>query len=79
MKKLSAEFIGWYGMIAILLAYVLVSFSFISSNNIFYQLLNLTGAFGVAYISFKKKAVQPGVLNAIWAFIALMAIINMLR
>lgn len=79
MKKLSAEVIGWYGLIAMLLAYILVSFSFISSSGIFYQLLNLTGAFGIAYISFKKKAVQPGVLNAIWAFIALMAIINILR
>lgn len=72
------EVFGWYGTIAIFLAYALNSFGIIDSSNIYYQLLNLTGAFGIVYISFKKKAYQPGVLNAIWALIALVAIIGIL-
>lgn len=72
------EIFGWYGTIAIISAYFLVSFSYIESTSISYQLLNLTGALGIVTISFYKKAYQPGVLNAIWAFIASVAIINII-
>lgn len=40
------EIIGWYGMGAILLAYALVSFNFLSVSSTIYQLLNFTGAAG---------------------------------
>lgn len=79
MKKNLIEIFGWYGMIAIVLAYALVSFSFISANSIWYQFLNGTGAVGIVIISLHKKAYQPGVLNIIWAVIALIAIINIVR
>lgn len=39
-------------------------------------MMNLTGALGIAYISFKKKAYQPGILDAVWAAIALVNIIG---
>jgi len=45
-KNLLDEIIGWYGMAAILSAYALVSFNFLSSFSIIYQLLNFTGAGG---------------------------------
>jgi hypothetical protein len=77
-QKLIDESIGWYGTCAIVLAYALVSFEFLSSSTFLYQILNGTGALGIAYISFKKKAYQPGVLNVIWAIIALIAIIRLL-
>ncbi|OGK13517.1 hypothetical protein A3A93_00310 [Candidatus Roizmanbacteria bacterium RIFCSPLOWO2_01_FULL_38_12] len=78
MKQRVIEIIGWYGTIAIVGAYALVSFSFIQSNSILYQLLNLTGAIGIALISLYKKAYQPGVLNIIWTIIALVAIIKII-
>jgi hypothetical protein len=77
-KKSINEIIGWYGAIAILLAYVLISFDVFNSSNIFYQSLNGTGAIGIVYHSFKKKDYQPGVLNIFWALIALFAIIRIL-
>jgi len=77
-KKIIDEVIGWYGTIAILLAYALLSFGIFTADNIYYQLLNGTGALGIVLISFKKKTYQPGVLNIIWAFIAFIAIINIL-
>ncbi len=77
-KNFIDEIIGWYGMAAILLAYGLVSFGFLSVSNIFYQVLNFTGAGGVAYISFKKQAKQPAILNVVWAIIALVAIVRVL-
>ena len=77
-QKLIDESIGWYGTCAIVLAYALVSFEVLSSSTFLYQILNGTGALGIVYISFKKKAYQPGVLNVIWAIIALIAIIRLL-
>jgi len=77
-KKIIDEIIGWYGTVAILLAYALLSFGIFTADNIYYQLLNGTGALGIVLISFKKKTYQPGVLNIIWAFIAFIAIINIL-
>lgn len=75
-KKIIDEIIGWYGTCAIVLAYALVSFGVLPASTFLYQILNGTGALGIVYISFKKKAYQPGVLNVIWAIIATVAIIK---
>lgn len=72
------ELFGWYGAIAIVLAYGLVSFSLLEPTDIIYQLLNGTGALGIVLVSFYKKAYQPGVLNIIWMVIAIVAILNIL-
>lgn len=72
------EFIGWYGVVAIVGAYALNSFDLIESNSISYQLLNLSGAIGVLSISFVKQAYQPAILNIIWAFIALVALLKII-
>lgn len=78
MKKSLIEILGWYGTIAIILAYILVSFSILPANSLWYQILNGTGAIGIVLISLYKKAYQPGILNIIWALIAIIAIINIL-
>lgn len=77
MAKFFNEIIGWYGAVAIVAAYALNSFGFISSVSIYYQLLNFTGALGIAYISFYKKAYQPAILNIVWGIIALAAIVKL--
>ncbi|MDB5238815.1 MAG: echA1 [Candidatus Parcubacteria bacterium] len=79
MKQKLIEIFGWYGTCAIVLAYILVSFSFTSSTSLIYQALNLTGALGIMAISFYKKTYQPGILNLIWFLVALIAIINIIR
>jgi len=66
--------VGWYGVLAILGAYTLVSFGVLNPLNLWYQLLNLTGAFAIIVHSFSKKDYQPGVLNIIWMIIAIIAI-----
>jgi len=73
--KIINELIGWYGTCVIVLAYALTSFKILSSSSFLYQMMNLTGALGIVYISFLKKAYQPGVLNIIWAIIAFVSII----
>ena len=72
------ESVGWYGAAAILLAYALVSFKVIPASGYAYQLLNLSGAIGIATISIVKKAQQPAVLNTVWAIIAFIAIVGLL-
>ncbi len=73
MRRL-VEFYGWYGMVAIVLAYALASFSVIKATGLVFQILNGTGALGIVFVSFQKKAYQPGVLNILWTLIALVAI-----
>jgi len=72
------EIIGWYGAIAIISAFAMVSFELTTPTSLLYQILNGTGALGIIYISFKKKAYQPGVLNVLWAIIAGAAVIRLL-
>lgn len=74
MKLSLIEAVGWYGMVAVVLAYALVSFAVLQASDLAYQLLNITGSIGLAVVSFKKKAYQPGVLNIVWTAIALAAV-----
>lgn len=78
MKKVILETIGWYGALAIFLAYVLVSYGVVQPDTYTYQILNLTGGIGIVVVSFWKKNYQPGVLNIIWSVIAASAIIMLL-
>jgi hypothetical protein len=79
MRKL-IELYGWYGMAAIVLAYALASFSVIDARGLAFQIMNGTGALGIVVVSFRRKAYQPGVLNILWALIAIVAIVkNLLR
>ncbi len=73
------EIIGWYGVIAILLAYALNSFTVLTAKSAPYQLLNLTGAIGIVLISLRKKAYQPATLNLIWMIIAIIALFKILQ
>jgi hypothetical protein len=72
------EIIGWYGTAAIMGAYASNSFGMLDATNIWYQILNGTGAVGIVLISIKKKAYQPATLNAIWTVIAIIGLIQIL-
>lgn len=78
MSKKWIEVIGWYGVVAILVAYLLISLDIIDSSNIFYSLLNLTGALGIMIDAWKQKNYQPAVLNFIWAFIAVFTLVKII-
>ncbi len=67
---------GWYGVIIIIGAYMLVSFSLMSPTGLLYQILNLTGAIGITIETYSKKDYQPFWLNLAWSLIALVAIIT---
>ncbi|MGH7928608.1 MAG: CBU_0592 family membrane protein, partial [Candidatus Binatia bacterium] len=44
MKRTLIEIVGWYGALAIITAYCLVSFQIVEATSTIFQLLNLTGA-----------------------------------
>lgn len=72
------EIFGWYGTIAIVGTYALISFSVMQSNSVFYQFLNLTGAIGIGCITLYKKVYQSAIVNIIWAIIAAVALVKLL-
>lgn len=77
IKNKIIELFSWYGVVATILAYILVSFSLVSPNGWLYQILNFTGALGITIETYYKKDYQPFWLNLIWALIALVAIGNL--
>jgi len=79
MKSNAISFVGWYGVCAILGAYILVSFGLIVTKSYAYQLLNLTGAIGIMLEAASKKDKQPVVLNIVWAAVALIALVQLFR
>jgi hypothetical protein len=76
-KNILYEIIGWYGTLAIILAYAGNSFNLITSNSLAYQLLNFTGAIGIITISLHKKVYQSVALNIVWGVVAIIAIAGM--
>ncbi len=78
MKNKITEILGWYGVIAVVGAYALLSLNILSSTSLLFQGLNLTGAIGIVIDALDDKNTQPAVLNIIWAIIALVAIIKIL-
>lgn len=78
MKSKAVSFAGWYGVLAILTAYALVSFDVVVVKGYVYQALNLTGALGIVIETVNKKDKQPAVLNGIWALVALVAIVRLI-
>jgi len=75
-KKSLIGMLGWYGVVATVVAYILVSFSLISPTAWVYQLLNFTGALGITVETYYKKDYQPFWLNFVWMLIAAVAIVG---
>ena len=72
------EIIGWYGVIALLGAYAMVSFGVIAANGVWFQTLNVTGAIGIVIEASAKKNWQPAVLNIVWAVIGIAVLIKII-
>lgn len=77
LKRKAAEAAGWYGTLAIVSAYALVSFDVIQPDGWAFQLLNLSGALGILIISAIKNVRQSVALNAFWFMIAAIALIRL--
>jgi hypothetical protein len=72
------DIIGWIGVLLILTAFILTTFSIISAKDIVYGVLNVIGAAGIITSSYVKKDFQPVILNVIWLLVAVAGIIKSL-
>lgn len=78
MKKLNkdlwSEILGWYGILALITGYFLVTFAIIKPQGIEFQLLNVTGSGGLMAVAITKKVTQSVLLNIFWIAIGIVAI-----
>lgn len=70
-KHVLIEALGWYGVLAILLAYTLITLHLRDAQNSVSLFLNLTGSIAIAIDAYHDRNIQPVVLNVTWAVIAL--------
>ncbi len=68
------EAAGWIGVLAILLAYALISFQIVNAESVWYHGLNLVGGVGIIVDAVADKNYQPAVLNVVWIAIAMYAL-----
>jgi len=79
MKRLSfLDALGWYGMVAILMALFLISFQYLRPTNALYQFLTISGGAGLALSCYTKKDYPAFWLNLIYAAVAIAALIHAL-
>lgn len=76
-NKIVINILGWVGVILVLGAYGLVSFDLLNSHDLWYQLMNGFGAFFLIIESVWRKDYPFTVLNAVWAVIAIVAILGL--
>jgi hypothetical protein len=74
--SLPAEIAGWYGTVAILAAYALASLEVLPAASPLLAAMNLTGGLGVAWLCWHKRTWQAFWLEAIWAAIAVVALLR---
>lgn len=77
-KKL-VDFLGWYGMIAILVAYALITYGYVTPQSAFWQGLNLSGSIGLAVNSFSRKAMPEVWLNIVFGIVAVSGLYQIVR
>ena len=72
------DIIGWIGMILVLVAYILLSMNKIDNGKL-YQVLNFLAATFMAIGLFPTKAWFSFTLQIIWALIAIISIIKIIK
>lgn len=76
-RQLLLSVLGWYGVVAIVGGYALLSAGILRGDGYMYHVLNLTGTFGVAAEAYSKRDMPPTALNVIMGLIAMFAIIRL--
>lgn len=71
--------LGWIGSIEVVAAYALNSLQKIKSDSLTFQFLNLSGAVFLIINSVYKEAYPFTFINLVWAVIAVVAIIKIVR
>jgi hypothetical protein len=75
----SIDWIGFIGVFQILLAYILNVTGKLKSKDVLFILLNLTGASMACLASILLNYVPFIILEGVWAFVSLMALLKKLK
>ena len=73
------DWIGFFGVFLILLAYFLQTIRIIESTNIYYILLNLIGAILACCASILLLYIPFIILEGVWAIVSLFSLLKVLR
>lgn len=73
------EVIGWAGSVAVVAAYLLVSYQKLASNSWSYQILNLFGSICLIINTYFNHAFPSMTVNIIWAGIAIAVMVNIAK
>ncbi len=76
-KHRVADVIGWMGMFAVVTAYLLVSIEVLDGHSTVYQLMNLTGALALIWISWLRGVFQGVLINVFWVAIAIVGLLQL--
>ena len=71
--------LSWVGVLIILGAYILNVFGVIWTQSIAYLLANVVGSVFILGHAFHRRDYQPAILNIIWAVVALINLVIILR
>lgn len=77
-KKFYIDLIGYGGGSMSLLAYLLITYNYISSNSAAYLTLNLVAGLALMIYTFRKKAYANTILNSFWFLISILAIVRLI-
>ena len=72
-----SELLGWYGILALMVGYGLVSFALIKPQGVIFQLLNISGSAGLLIVSISKKVMQNVLLNIFWIIIGIVTLLSL--
>lgn len=76
---LVVNILGWLGVVALLLAYALISAGKVKGDSVPYQIMNLGGSACILVNSLSFGAYPSVGINAVWMVIAALALANALR
>lgn len=78
MKEMYYQSIGWYGVVAILMAYAATTLEYIPPDSLTYLFLNSSGALALIIQSAAIRNWQLIVLNLVWLAVAAVGLSQLL-
>ena len=72
------QIIGWYGVLAILVAYALITLDQLGTEHMLYIFLNGSGALALIIQTWQRRNWQLVTLNIVWLLVAIAGVVQML-
>lgn len=76
---LLVDILGYIGMVALLVAFGLISMNKVTANHASYQWMNLIGSVCLMINTYYYGALPSALLNLIWLFIALVYLVKIYK